>query len=261
MDRIDLQFFLEPPNLTVNAALEIEALAPLSMVAAQPGAYYRSQPAPTDYMLYGLLENALGWHLSASIRKQVIDGLKKQVKKEIKKNKNWSDSLWATGKPVGSPEIGFVSLLQYHLYFSGPHVLPAVDTFDDLWSQQLRDTGRSFFGGSKHYDASLSTLMTRERQGEVEFGDRAEHKNLSGLDLEQVAAGAKIQYKSIRDRFPHYYVSPTTREYVIPHRPYLFRLQTTPTVSALLKTAFSDPAAPLYLGSNDGWVEVNYEEL
>ena len=241
--------------------LKIDALAPLSMVAAQPGAYYRSQPAPTDFMLYGVLENALGWHLSATPRKQVIDDLKKLAKKVAKKSKGWAESPWIGGKPVGSPEIGFVSLLQYHVAFEGPHVFPAVDTFDDLWSQQLRDTGRSFFGGSRHYDASLSGLMTRQRRGEVEFGDRAEHESFTDDALQHAPEGAKIQYKSVRGKFPHYYVSPTVREYVIPRSPYLFRLRTTPTVSALLKDAFNDPAAPLYVGSNDGWVDVSYEEL
>ncbi len=261
MDQIDLSFFIEPPELIVTAMLQIDALAPLSMVAAQPGAYYRSQPAPTDFMLYGLLENALGWHLSSTPRKQVMDDLKKLVKKSAKKSKTWFESPWLIGRPAGSPEIGFVSLLQYHVSFEGPHVFPAVDTFDDLWSQQLRDTGRSFFGGSRHYDASLSDLMTRERRDEVEFGDRAEHEVLSNEALQQVTEGAKIQYKSVRSRFPHYYVSPTVREYVVPRSPYLFRLRTTPTVSALLRDAFNDPAAPLYIGSNDGWVDVSYEEL
>ncbi|WP_421828328.1 hypothetical protein [Larkinella sp.] len=261
MEQIDLSFFIEPPELTVVATLQIDALAPLSMVAAQPGAYYRGQPAPTNFMLYGLLENALGWHLSATPRKQVIDDLKKLAKKAAKKSKTWVDSPWVNGKPVGSPEIGFVSLLQYHVVFEGPHVFPAVDTFDDLWSQQLRDTGRSFFGGSRRYDASLSDLMTRERRGEIEFGDRAEHQLLDDAALRQVTEGAKIQYKSVRSRFPHYYVSPTVREYVIPRSPYVFRLRTTATVSALLKDAFNDPSAPLYVGSNDGWVDVSYEEL
>ena len=57
---MDLSFFLEPPEFSVTAVLTVEALAPLSMSAAQPGTYYRSQRAPTNAMLYGLLENAMG---------------------------------------------------------------------------------------------------------------------------------------------------------------------------------------------------------
>ena len=260
MEAIDLQFFLEPPNLTTRAMLTIEALAPLSMVAAQPGKYYRSQPSPTEYMLYGLLENALGWHLHDKVRKQAVDGLKKQLKKTMKKNAELNKSEWVAAKPDAS-EVGFMSLLQYHVKFSGLQVQPDLVSYDDLWSQHLHDTGRSFFGGSKHYDASLSDLLNREKQGAVEFGDRADFQNYTEEELENLPDGAKIKYTAVRSKFPQYYVSPTVREYVIPKRPYLIGLDTTPEVSALLKNAFENPAAPLYLGSNDGWVEVNYEEL
>ena len=152
MDLIDLQFFLEPPDLTTKALLQIEALAPLSMVAAQPGSYYRSQPAPTEFMLHGMLENALGWHLHETVRKQTMDGLKKRIKKQSKRLKTWADSPWMVDKPVGSPDVGFVSLLQYHVHFTGLAEPVPVYSYDDLWSQHLRDTGRSFFGGSRHYD-------------------------------------------------------------------------------------------------------------
>lgn len=260
MEAIDLQFFLEPPNLTTRAMLTIEALAPLSMVAAQPGKYYRSQPAPTNYMLYGLLENALGWHLHDKMRKQAMDSLKKQLKKNMKKDEKWNGSEWIVDK-ANTSEVGFMSLLQYHVKFSEVSVQPAVTSFDDLWSQHLHDTGQSFFGGSKHYDASLSDLLNRGKQGEVSFGDRAEFENYTEEELLNLPGGAKIKYTAIRSKFPQYYVSPTVREYVIPNRPYLIGLATTPAVSELIKAAFDDPAAPLYLGSNDGWVEVNYEVL
>lgn len=260
METIDLQFFLEPPELTVKGILTIEALAPLSMVAAQPGKYYRSQPYPTDFMLYGLLENALGWHLHEVVRRQTIDGLKKQLKKKFKKDTNWVDSEWITAKPEAS-EVGYMSLLQYHVKFKSTIIQPATSSYDDLWSQQLRDTGRSFFGGSKHYDASLSDLLNREKQGLIEFGDRAEFQNYTDEELKNLPDGAKIKYTSIRSKFPQYYVSPTVREYVIPNSPYLIGLDTTTTISKLLKQAFENPAAPLYLGANDGWVEVNYQEL
>lgn len=260
MEAIDLQFFLEPPNLTTRAMLTIEALAPLSMVAAQPGKYYRSQPAPTEYMLYGLLENALGWHLHDKFRKQAVDKLKKQLKKQFKKDPVWNESAWVTEKPDTS-EVGFMSLLQYHVRFSEVSIQPNLTSFDDLWSQHLHDTGQSFFGGSKHYDASLSDLLNRGKRGDVSFGDRAEFENYTEEQLANLPDGAKIKYTAIRAKYAQYYVSPTVREYVIPSRPYLIGLDTTPEVSVLLKSAFDNPDAPLYLGSNDGWVEVKYEEL
>ena len=260
MQTIDLQFFLEPPNLTTRAMLTIDALAPLSMVAAQPGKYYRSQPTPTEYMLYGLLENALGWHLHDKERKQAIDSMKKQLKKQFKKDTAWIESDWIAEKPEAS-EVGYMSLLQYHVQFGEVIVQPNLTSFDDLWSQHLHDTGQSFFGGSKHYDASLSDLLNRGKQGDVSFGDRAEFENYTEKQLLNLPDGAKIKYTAIRPKYPQYYVSPTVREYVIPNQPYLIELTTTPVISDLLKAAFDDPAAPLYLGSNDGWVEVNYEEI
>lgn len=260
METIDLQFFLEPPNLTTRAMLTIEALAPLSMVAAQPGKYYRSQPKPTGHMLYGLLENALGWHLHDKERKQAIDSMKKQLKKQFKKDAAWNESDWIAEKPNAS-EVGYMGLLQYHVQFGEVIVQPKLTSFDDLWSQYLHDTGQSFFGGSKHYDASLSDLLNRGKQGDLSFGDRAEFENYTEEQLLDLPDGAKIKYTAIRPKYPQYYVSPTVREYVIPNRPYLIELTTTPVISDLLKAAFDDPAAPLYLGSNDGWVEVNYEEI
>ena len=259
METINLQFFLEPPELTVKGILTIEALAPLSMVAAQPGKYYRSQPYPTENMLYGLLENALGWHLFDDIRKQVVDNLKKQLKKQYKKNAQQLESKWITGKAEVSA-VGYSSLLQYHVQFSVPTDLPNLVTFDDLWSQQLRNTGRSFFQGSKHFDASLSKLINRGIKGEIEFGEGPQFSEYLEDEFEDLVEGSKVKYTAVRSRFPQYFVSPTIREYVIPNKPYLFEVLTTPTVSAMLKEACDNPAAPLYLGSNDGWVEVNYEE-
>jgi CRISPR-associated protein Cas5 len=260
MQTIDLQFFMEPPILDMRCMLAIEALAPLSMVAAQPGKYYRSQPTPTSNMLYGLMENALGWHLFESLRKQTMDELKKTLKKQYKNDPEWIDSDWIASRAEASA-VGYMSLLQYHIQFKGPAIQPDVISFDDLWSQQLHDTGRSFFGGSNHYDSSLSSLLNREKGGLIEFGDRAEFQNYSQEELMNAPDGAKIKYNAIRAKYPQYYVSPTVREYVIPQRPYLIGLDTTSSVSSLLKKAFDDPAAPLYLGSNDGWVEVNYQEL
>jgi CRISPR-associated protein Cas5 len=260
MKSIDLQFFMEPPILDKRCMLTIEALAPLSMVAAQPGKYYRSQPAPTSHMLYGLMENALGWHLFDALRKQTIDGLKRVLKKEYKKDTDWINSDWMASKANGSA-VGYVSLLQYHVQFTGAIVQPDVISFDDLWSQHLHDTGRSFFGGSNHYDSSLSELLNKEKRGLIEFGDRAEFQNYSQEQLTNVPDGAKIKYNAIRSKYPQYYVSPTVREYIIPQRPYLIGFDTTNSVSKILKRAFEDPVAPLCLGSNDGWVEVNFEEL
>jgi hypothetical protein len=56
---LDLSFLLQPPDFSARAMLTVDALAPLSMVTSMPGKYYRSQPEPTDAMLYGLLNQTI----------------------------------------------------------------------------------------------------------------------------------------------------------------------------------------------------------
>ncbi|HLA63582.1 MAG TPA: hypothetical protein VK610_04095, partial [Rhodothermales bacterium] len=249
----------DPPERTVSATLRIDALAPLSLVRDQPGSYYQSEAAPTEAMLYGLLENALGWHFAASDRNAILKALQKQAKKGHGKT-SWAESPWLTERPARS-STDFESLLGFHLGFDGLRELPSVLAYDDLWARQLRDPEKSsFFGGSRHYDARLEGVITRARQQRVTFGDRKEHERLAPEALDALPEGAGIHYKSVRDRFPHYYVSPVARGYVVPLGPYRFGFSATPAVYDLMRAALEDPAAPMYLGSNDGWVEAAIED-
>lgn len=263
-------FLLAPADLTATGTLHVEALAPLSMVGGQAGYYYRSQPAPTHSMLYGLLENALGWHFSPEERKEILDSARKQTKRQ-KLTVGWTDN------PDQDSEAGYRSLLQHHLKFTLSWI-PTVMHYDDLWSQHLRDTGSSFFGGSRSYDARLERTVTLSRTENpslplnrrtkkhpsfIQVGELAKE----GFDVKQTLEDAlalsegKVHYKALRSRFPQYYVSPKVREYVVPTSPYQFRVETTPAVADLVRGALEDPAAPLYLGSSDGWVEAWWEDM
>lgn len=255
----DFSFFLEPPERTVRGLLTVEALAPLSMVAAQPGYYYRSNPAPTDAMLYGLLENALGWHFGAAERKSVLKALQKQAKRLHRKSE-WRNDPWLTDAPEGS-DSGYTPLLSHHIVFDGVRDLPPVESYDDLWARQAhRDD--DFWGGSRHYDAGLEPLVTLLKSKEVKLTSKGEatHATLEQVDS-GVAPGDTVFQTAMKARFPYYFVSPTPREYVVPQGPYRFVASTTSAVSDLVSAALDDPAAPLYLGSNDGWVEARWEVL
>lgn len=256
---MDLSFYLEPPERTVRCVLTIEALAPLSMVSAQPGSYYRSNPTPTDIMLYGLLENALGWHFDDATRRTLLKSLQKQAKRFHGKTE-WKGSDWLSGAPVGS-DSGYIPLLGFHLAFDGLRELPAVTSYDDLWARQAhRDD--DFWGGSRHYDATLESLVTMLKSKEVKFAtkDSATHADTKSVDG-GVEAGETVFQTAMKPRFPYYFVSPTPREYVIPRGPYRFGATVTPALAERIATALEDPAAPLYLGSNDGWVEARWEVL
>ena len=241
--KLDLDLLLHPPDFSSRGVLTVEALAPLSMVTSMPGKYYRSQPEPTDAMLYGLLENALGWHIADGERKVL---LKKQEKR--------------FGTRATFSGVGYSSLLQFHVRFVVKS-LPSLQHYDDLWAQHLR--GNSFLDGSRNYDRRVIPLMNayrnREKTG-VTISDRAGASKESDK-LHDFKNGDQVHVNVVRHYFPQYYASPTPREYVIPQGSYAYRLETSAGLAGLLAAAFDDPAAPLYLGSNDGWVDATWEAL
>ncbi len=254
----DFEFYLEPPLKDASGLITITPLSPLSMASGQPGSYYQSLRVPGASMLYGLLENALGWHFGDSLRRELFASLQKQVKKLHKKNNEWKESPWLTQRPQASG-CGFLSLLQHHLSFEKPIFEPATLTYDDLWSQSLRDEGRSFFGGSRNYDAGLENIMTRARRKEVEFSDRGNASPVSPEEFHSVENGTIIRYSSVRSGFPQYYSSPKKREYVEVKSDYLFRFTCTRRLATMIQHALLAPEAPLHLGTNDGWVSAQIE--
>jgi len=238
--KLELNFLLEKTNLTTRGKLIIDALSPLSMVSSLPGKYYRSQREPTPQMLYGLIENALGWHISDKERKEIEKKLKKKFGMELEKS-----------------GVGFVSILQFHLRFS-TSVIPPLLHYDDLWAQHLK--GGSFIGGSRNYDNQAIKIMNAERAKKIVINDLgASSKNADKFHNFQ--DDDKIHVSVVRPYFPQYYVSPTPREYVIPQGEYIFVAETNENLAEMIKKAFENPAAPLYLGSNDGWVEARWENF
>lgn len=277
-NELNLQFFAEPPDLSSSHKLTITALAPLSMVSSQPGMYFRSELSPTSDMLYGLLENALGWHFfddakKNNIRTIIMKGLVKQAKKENRKNKTYKEHEWLSAK-FKSAKSGFKSLLQYHVKFTEKELPQNTMTYDDLWSMGNRTEGDSFIGGSRNYDARLEFLINRSKQGDpskpakrdgkhpafVSFGDRAEYQTYTLQELINLKEG-KAKTTSLKPHFPMYYSSPRKRAYVIPDKPYVYMVKCTHSLAELIANAIDEPRAPLYLGTNDGWVDVKWEAL
>ena len=234
----------ETPVFSTVSILTIDALAPLSMVAKMPGKYYRSQSSPTNEMLYGLLENALGWHIPEKDRNELIKNLQKKH-----------------GKRADASGTGFKSVLQFHLRFglSLATTPKAALRYDDYWSQHLRTGGLEFFGGSREHDAKLIPLVNAAAEKRISLTDSGGVRDEDAINTFQ--AGDKINLSVVRSFFPRYYVTPTPREYVIPSAAYQFRVETSEAIASMLASAFEDPAAPLYLGSNDGWVEATWRNF
>jgi CRISPR-associated protein Cas5 len=238
-----LELLLIPPDFSCRSELELEALAPLSMVSRMPGKYYQTQPKPSDQMLYGLLENALGWHLEEPERRKLLEKLKKQHKRK--------DVLasWVGGN--------FVSLLQWHVKFP-VMIVPSVQQYDDLWTQHLK--GKTFPDGSRNYDAKAIPLMNAKRAKKITYSDAGSARKDPAL-LREFQEGDDIHLNVLRPHFPQYYASPTLRGYVVPDSPYRVVVETSAALAEALAAAVADPAAPLYLGSNDGWVEATWKSV
>jgi CRISPR-associated protein Cas5 len=242
----DPNILLQSSDFSVRAMLTIDALAPLSMVTSMPGKYYRSQPEPSPQMIYGLMENALGWHVtdrtSEKQRAKFINRLAKKHKKQAQE----------TG-------VGFASLLQFHVMIESIAVPPLMH-YDDLWSQHLR--GSKFTTGSRNYDYKAIPLLNAVKDEARNI--KIEEKAASSRDPQMLTTffdGARIHPDVLRPHFPQYYVNPKPREYVEPRGAYKCVVATSSQLAGMIAIALDNPAAPLYLGSNDGWVDVTWEVL
>ncbi len=265
---VDFSFYLEPPERQVSAELHIEALAPLSLVSDQPGSYFRSARAPSTPMIWGMMENALGWHFDETSRNRLFKELSKQVKKGKKQYPEFLDHPWLLGKP-DSAASSYKSMLQFHVETELLEMPIIALQYDDLWSMLLSDNGVNFIGGSRHYASWLEQIINLSKQEDpsqpiskrtkkhppfVSFGDRKEYKRFSLEELKELDRGL-VNTASVNPYFPLYYSSPRRRAYIVPATAYRYQIKTTKKLAALLLAAFEQPAAPLYLGTNDGWVE------
>lgn len=268
---IDLSFFNEPPELSHEAGLEISALAPLSMVSSQPGTYFRSEISPTVQMLYGMLENVMGWHFDAATRKELFKRLQKAAKKKHGKKAEYKDSAWLSAKPEEA-ESGFSSLLQFHLSIEEEDIDTQPLAYDDLWSMLLHSKGETFIGGSRNYDWRIEELITRSRGQDkskpinpktkkhppfISFGDKSQYKTYSLEELPYLLEG-EVNTSAVKPYFPYYYSSPKSRGYVVPAKAYRYKLSCTEQLAHQIKKAIAAPAAPPYLGTNDGWIDLKW---
>lgn len=277
MEKLDLSFYLEPPELNTEGVLEITALAPLSMVASQPGTYFRTALKPPVHMVYGMIENALGWHFPLALRKEILKGLAKKAKNQNRKNNAFKDHPWLQGKPTEIALTSYFSLLQYHLEIAEADDPQEALTYDDLWSMHLRDRGMNYIGGSRIYDYRLEELITNLRTSASEFkkmdkkeakaraaekyevGDRKEFVRIPIEELTKTEE-RKINASSLGDRYPMYYVSPKKRGFVVPTHAYRMPFKAATTVYNLLNQALATPTAPTYLGTSEGWVSVKLSD-
>jgi CRISPR-associated protein Cas5 len=218
---IDLSLLLEKPAFDTKAVLTIEALSPLSIVVSLPGKYYRSQQEPTDLMQFAIIENIMGWHFGEIIRKEIIKKVKDSNRKDLKFQQTGS---------------GYINLLQNHIKIENK-VIPDSINYDDLWSQHLKHNDERHIKGSRNYSWKIEKFVNNVKNGEE-----------------------KIEIlKNKIDFYPHYYISPTPREYIIPKGLYKYLIASSKEILNFINNYITDPVSPPYLGSNDGWINLIME--
>ncbi|MCB0510973.1 MAG: type I-PGING CRISPR-associated protein Cas5p [Bacteroidetes bacterium] len=206
--------------------LKIRPLSPLSMVSSIPGSFYRSNSEPTNTMVYGMLENMMGWHYSDQIRISLKKYLQKQFKKE---KRSFSEE---------SAESGYTPLIQNFISIEKLFVRPTSKSFNDLWTQHQKHNDKRHFDGVRNYDwrytKQINTISEKEK--------------------------ATI-LKEIGNHFPKYYQSPKKREYVIAYGEYIYEISVLSSFKNELINKINSPVSPPYLGTSEGWVDVKLEML
>lgn len=247
--KIDVSILFEEPDLAKSAVLWIEPLAPLSMVVSMPGSYYRTQDEPSVYMIYGALENLLGWHFDEVIRKAIL----KKMRKELKKKHKIEDIL------IESSLVNYIPILQNHLIIETPAFFqPQKKFYEDYWTQHMKHDDERHLKGVRNYDLAIERLVTLsknlERQAKI---DKDEEKTLKE---KAKAARAEIM-KNMRDKLPLYYSSPKKREFVAVIGKYGYKIQSSERMIQMLVSAVSEHENPIYLGTNEGWVDIKIQQL
>ncbi len=205
----------------IKGMLKIEPLAPLSLVISTPGSFYRSNDCPSQEMIYGMLENMLGWHYSSEIRKAYTKDLKK-------KTKNQKTELVEFKSLSGySPVIQ--NYVQVKKLFVKPHTIPYID----MWTQHLKHNDKRHFDGIRNYDHRLSR--------EINIAEDPEKEGI---------------LKSNIGHFPNYYQSPKRREFIKVVGEYRYEVELKEDFVNILRKGIDDPVSIPYLGTSEGWVHV-----
>ena len=211
----------------LKAMLKIKPLAPLSMVSSIPGSFYHSNHEPTKAMIYGMLENMMGWHYSDEIRKKIKTFLQKKLKE--RKQDYFTE---ASGS-------GYLPLIQNFIRIEKLFLKPVTKSYNDLWTQHLKHNDKRHFDGVRNYDWRISREINN-------VSSDKEKENLLKKEI---------------DKFPKYYQSPKRREYVLVQGEFIYEVYISEDFKNELLEKIERPISPPFLGTSEGWVDVKIELL
>ncbi len=235
MKNIDLSILKKKPEPSLEVILEIQPLAPLSMVSEMPGSYYKTLKSPSKKMISGLFENVLGWHISLIQRKNITKELSKIRKKQ---------KIDYVSRVAGSTYLPL--LMEY--FNINLDVIPPNAFYDDLWSKAYRRADASVHPkGTFNIDfhsISLKRGLKRNEKKPKQVEDKA----------------LEIFFKQHLGDYPQYYSSPTNKEYIVLEGNYKFQLTIDEELFSLIKKKLEFENIG-YLGNSEGWVNIKIEKL
>lgn len=235
IETLDISILENKPELSKEVILEIQPLAPLSMVGELPGSYYKTLKSPSKKMLCGLFENMLEWHIDAADRKEIIKELKKIRKKQ---------KLEFPEEVIGSS----YSPLLMEYFDIRLEMLPHLRHFDDYWSKAFRRQDAIVHPKGTFNISHDLIPFKRDLPRNEKKTSQVEDKALEKFFLDN------------KDKYPLYYSSPTGREYIEVIGSFNYKIAIDPNFLQMLQSHL-----PLintgYLGNSEGWVDLKIKEL
>lgn len=238
---IDISILKKIPELNTTVILEIEPLAPLSMVSELPGSYYKTLKSPDKKMLCGLFENLLGWHIDLTDRKAIVKELIALRKKQAKKDPN----VEFTDKAKGST---YCPLLMDYFEIDLQLITCQLTYYDDLWSRAFRrtDSYRHTYG-TRYIDTAFIDNWNK-------IINRIDNDpKRKSNDKETLKTRFFNRYMG---KFPMYYSTPTKREYIQYEGKFQFKLIIDPLLLEQLQICVQNDNIG-YLGSSEGWINLS----
>lgn len=242
---IDVSILKRIPQLDVKAQLVIEPLAPLSMVAYIPGAYYKTVQIPTKKMLCGVFENVLGWHFTSEVRKEIWKDMKKSYKKQGRDDfKSFQEG--STYEPL---------LMEYFEIEGTPQVkFDSVCFYNDLWSRlhSRIDSPERHMKGCRNFDKDINLFL------QCKLDEIDKNKDMTKDKKKECK---KELYDSKKCAFPFYYPIPTRREYIhLENGIYVFNVVFDNELLNVLEKRL-EMYNMAYLGNSEGWIDITLKRL
>jgi len=141
--------------------------------------------------------------------------------------------------------VGFKPLLQHHLKIEKLLLKPHIESFEDYWTQHLKDVDERHAKGTRNYDSRIEI----------------EANNIYSMQKDKRDKAWRKVYEENTGLFPAYYQSPVKREFIIVEGKYGYLILANESILDLIINAINNLDNPLYLGTNEGWIDLNIEKI